>query len=47
MIIVSFHQITPLHVAATAGNNDIVKHLVEKEAGVNMKANSGVSTITY
>ena len=45
--IVFFRQMTPLHMAATAGYNDIVTCLVEKEAGVNMKANSGVSTITY
>ena len=33
----NFHQGTPLHLAAEAGHMDIVRHLVEKGADINIK----------
>ena len=43
--ILSLHQMTPLHLAASVGHNDIVRCLVEKGAGINIKDKFGVSTI--
>ena len=41
----SLHQMTPLHVAAEKGDRiSIVKYLVDKGAGINIKDDSGVST---
>ena len=36
---------TPLHMAASGGHTDIVRHLVENRAGIDIQDNSGVSTV--
>jgi len=46
LIIVSFHQKTPLHMAVESGNDATVKFCVDKGADVNIKDNEGVSKIT-
>ena len=40
---VSFHQRTPLHMAAQSGHADMVRYLSDKGANVNIKDNDGVS----
>jgi len=46
LIIVSFHQKTPLHIAVESGNDATVKFFVDKGADVNTKDNKGVRKIT-
>ena len=42
--LVSFHQMTPLHVATQRGDRiSIVNYLVDKGADINKKDNNGVS----
>ena len=46
LIIVSFCQKTPLHIAVESGNDATVNFFVEKGADVNTKDNDGVRKIT-
>ena len=41
-----FHQTTPLHVAATKGNLDAVRYLVDSGADFNIEQQYGVSKQT-
>ena len=40
----SFHQRTPIHMAAKSGDRRIVKHLVDKEADIKIMDDTGVNT---
>ena len=42
-----FHQTTPLHVAATKGNLDAVRYLVDSGADFNIEQQYGVSEQVY
>ena len=39
----SLHQWTPLHIAARRGHKDIVKHLVDNKATLNIQDNEKVN----
>ena len=41
---VSFHQWTPLHVAAERGCMDVLEYLVDKEADIHIKDTNEVCT---
>ena len=42
-LLISLHQMTPLHVAVKKARTEVVKFLVDKEADINIKDGNGVN----